>query len=132
MKTWIAATLAAVITAFAITAQASQRYIIQASTWGAAQNAAVAAAGGTVKLGHSGSGVAIAESNDPNFLSKIASSSAIQFADQDIHLLWTPPPTKVDDIHLLDIHLLDIHLLDIHLLDIHLLDIHLLDIHLLD
>src|SRR5205823_4950273 len=51
---------------------------------------------------------------------------------QDIHLLWTPPPAKVDDIHLLDIHLLDIHLLDIHLLDIHLLDIHLLDIHLLD
>ena len=132
MRTWIAASLAAVAVALAATAQAGQRYIVQASSWGSAQQAAVAAAGGTVVRAHP-SGVGVVESSDPNFLSKIAASNAIAFADQDIHLLYQQPELFTPrDIHLLDIHLLDIHLLDIHLLDIHLLDIHLLDIHLLD
>jgi subtilisin family serine protease len=132
MKKWIAASLAAVAIAFASVAHGGQRYIVQAAAWGAAQDAAVGAAGGWVVRSHA-SGVGIVESSDPGFLAKISSSSAIQFADQDIHLLYDEPALiSPRDIHLLDIHLLDIHLLDIHLLDIHLLDIHLLDIHLLD
>jgi subtilisin family serine protease len=133
MRTSIAALLAAVILAVATGALAGQRYIVQSSTWGAAQESAVAAAGGTVLQRHAGSGVGVVESNDPNFLTRIQRNSAITFADQDIHLLYRQPALfQPRDIHLLDIHLLDIHLLDIHLLDIHLLDIHLLDIHLLD
>src|SRR6266545_6210502 len=133
MRTWIAASLAAVSFAFAVNAQAGQRYIVQASTWGAAQDAAVAAAGGTLLHRHAGAGVGVVESSDPNFLSRVQLNSAITFADEDIHLLYQQPALfEPRDIHLLDIHLLDIHLLDIHLLDIHLLDIHLLDIHLLD
>ncbi len=132
MRMWIAASLAAVTIAFALSAQAGQRYILQASTWGAAQDAAVSAAGGAVVRAHASSGIGVVESSDANFLAKISSSPAITFADQDIHLLYQQPVLFTNDIHLLDIHLLDIHLLDIHLLDIHLLDIHLLDIHLLD
>ena len=132
MKTWIAASLAAVAVAFAFNAQAA-RYIVQASTWGAAQDAAVRAAGGAVVRSHAASGVSIVESSDASFLSKVSRDANISFADQDIHLLYQQPALFTPrDIHLLDIHLLDIHLLDIHLLDIHLLDIHLLDIHLLD
>jgi len=133
MKTSIAALLAAVTLTIAASAQGAQRYIVQSSMWGAAQESAVVAAGGAVLQRHVASGVGVVESSDPNFLARIQRNSAITFADEDIHLLYQQPALfQPRDIHLLDIHLLDIHLLDIHLLDIHLLDIHLLDIHLLD
>jgi subtilisin family serine protease len=132
MRSWIVASLAAVFIALAANAQAGQRYIVQASTWSAAQDAAVREAGGNVLRSHAPSGVGVVESSDPEFYSKISRDGNVAFVEKDIHLLYQQPALFERDIHLLDIHLLDIHLLDIHLLDIHLLDIHLLDIHLLD
>ena len=116
-----------VIVVAAVGPAVAERFVLQAPAWGAAQAAAVAAAGGKVVISHGETGVAVVDAPDAAFLDRIRRSPAIQFADRDIHLLSEPTPV-VDpaDIHLLDIHLLDIHLLDIHLLDIHLLDIYLL------
>ena len=49
-------------------AQSFQSYVLTANTWGPAQDAAVAAAGGSVTFSHRKCGIGIASSASPDFL----------------------------------------------------------------
>jgi lantibiotic leader peptide-processing serine protease len=72
-------------------AHAQSQYVVSANAWGAAQNKAVADAGGTVKFSHPGAGVAVVESSSPGFLSKLRKSSAIASAELDMVVQWQQP-----------------------------------------
>lgn len=75
------------LTAFAQTSD----YIVSASGWGAAQIDAVAAAGGTVVIGHDGAGVAVVRSSSPGFAARLKASSAIQDVQADRIVQWQRP-----------------------------------------
>lgn len=64
-------------------------YILQAPSWGAAQNAAVAAAGGSVRFSHA-TGLAVADSDDANFLARALKGSAITSGALDAVLVQAP------------------------------------------
>ena len=68
-------------------------YVLNANQWGSSQNAAVARAGGTVTFSHSGAGVAVVESGNPNFLSVAMAGGAIQGGALDRVVQWTDPIT---------------------------------------
>jgi subtilisin family serine protease len=87
--------VAGIFAASAVTAQAAT-YVLHAPAWGAKQNAAVAKAGGTVTFSHDGAGVAIVESDNPNFLGLALSGGAISGGAYDMVVEWTDPmPTEV-------------------------------------
>lgn len=69
-------------------AVAQQTYVAQTAQWGAAQEAAVKAAGGVVRLAHAGAGVAVLESANPAFLSQLGAAAGTVVADQVT--VWTP------------------------------------------
>jgi subtilisin family serine protease len=66
-------------------------YIVTASQWGAAQTAAVTAAGGSVVFGHDGAGVAVVRSSAPGFAARLKASSAIQDVQADRLVQWQRP-----------------------------------------
>ena len=78
------------------TAQAGERYVLTASTWGKLQAANVAAAGGKVRFAHSGAGVAVVESSNPQFLSQVLASGAIKSGALDVEVDWTGPMRTFD------------------------------------
>lgn len=75
---------------FTAAAQGSD-YVVTAARWGAAQAAAVAAAGGSVVFGHDGAGVAVARSSAPDFLAKLRASAAVQSVEPDQVVAWQQP-----------------------------------------
>lgn len=77
------------------TAFAQDQYVLTASRWGAAQNAAVTSAGGTVTFSHDGAGVAVVQSSAPDFLARVRASKAIATADPDAVINWQPDVTPV-------------------------------------
>ena len=77
------------------TAFAQQQYVLTASSWGPAQNAAVASAGGTVTFAHAGAGVAVVQSSAPNFLGRVRASRAVTTADADVVIRWQPDVTNI-------------------------------------
>lgn len=79
-------------------AEAQDQYILTASTWGPAQEQAVASAGGTVVFSHQESGVAVAESAAPEFLAKIRASQAVSSANLDRLVQWTREPAALASI----------------------------------
>jgi lantibiotic leader peptide-processing serine protease len=71
-------------------------YVVTASRWGAAQAAAVEAAGGTVLFGHDGAGVAVVRSAAADFVERLRASSAIQQVERDQVVAWQMPSGNVD------------------------------------
>lgn len=63
-------------------AAAQQTYVAQSAQWGAAQEAAVKAAGGVVRMAHAGAGVAVIESSNPDFLAQLGGAAGTVVADQ--------------------------------------------------
>ncbi len=77
----------------ALSAQAAD-FVLQAPSWGAAQEAAVAAAGGTVRFSHA-SGLALVSSDKANFLSEALRGGAIASGAADAVI--NQSPVKVVD-----------------------------------
>ena len=75
---------------FAMSAEAGQ-YVLQASKWGASQEAAVAKAGGTVKFSNDKAGLAVVESDNPNFLASAVAGGAVTSGAADMMVQWTQP-----------------------------------------
>lgn len=71
-------------------------YIVSAAHWGAAQNAAVAAAGGQVSFQHDGAGLAVVTSDRPDFRAALAASGAVQSVDEDMVVQWQQPINTVE------------------------------------
>jgi subtilisin family serine protease len=76
-------------------AQAGQ-YVLQASKWGASQANAVARAGGTVTYSNGDAGIAVVQSDNPNFLATALSGGAIQSGAADIFAQFTEPARVAD------------------------------------
>ena len=66
-------------------------YVLTANKWGQAQNAAVAAAGGTVVWSHGGVGIAAVTSDNPDFLVQVSGDNAFKSAAEDMMLQWQDP-----------------------------------------
>jgi lantibiotic leader peptide-processing serine protease len=77
-------------------AQAIKTYVLMASHWGTAQDAAVAAAGGTVTFSHSQTGIGMATSEAPGFLKRVLASRAISRGAEDMMIQWQPPVREGD------------------------------------
>lgn len=88
----------ALVTSFVFAAMpaSAASYVLTAGKWGAAQNAAVAAAGGTVTFVHAGTGIAVVESESTAFLSNASASRAFTSASQDFEVEWHPQVQTVD------------------------------------
>ncbi len=78
-----------------VRAQASQTYLLTAGQWGAAQEAAVAAAGGTVVRGHGATGIGVVTSDAPDFLSRALASHAFTDGAADPAIQWVSPNENV-------------------------------------
>lgn len=81
-------TLGLLAAAAACSAQAGN-YVLQARAWGAAQQAAVEAAGGTVSFSHA-SGLAVVSSGTPDFLAKVLRGGAITSGAPDMAVQQAP------------------------------------------
>lgn len=88
--------LATALAAFAVTAAHAGTFVLSAPTWGPAQDAAVASAGGSVRFSHAGSGVGVAESSDTKFLAKVLRGGAISSGAEDVTVLWQKPQVAPD------------------------------------
>lgn len=66
-------------------------FVLTASSWGKKQEAAVAAAGGTVVWSHKSIGIASVTSDDPDFLAKVSGNKAFQSAGEDMMIQWQDP-----------------------------------------
>lgn len=69
---------------------AADSYVLTAGTWGQEQDAAVAAAGGSVVWSHGRTGIAVVTSDAPGFLDTVQGSSAFQTATLDFEVQWQP------------------------------------------
>lgn len=83
--------LALALSVAALPAVADQPYMLQAHKWGAAQTAAVEAAGGTVIYGHGASGLGAVTSSNPDFLEQVMASGAFQQGAADQVVQWNDP-----------------------------------------
>jgi len=71
-------------------------YILTADGWGSTQRAAVAAAGGTLVLGHGGVGIGIATSSAADFLSRALATGAFTGGARDSVVQWQRPLSEVE------------------------------------
>jgi subtilisin family serine protease len=83
-------TLAVVGALFAMSAEAGT-YVLQANKWGAVQEAAVAAAGGTVVYASAGAGLAVVDSDNAAFASAMKASGTVTDVDTDVVLDFDVP-----------------------------------------
>ncbi len=81
---------ALVLTVFAAAPADAASYVLHSSHWGAAQTAAVEAAGGSVVWSHHATGLGVATSDDPAFLDRVQGSHAFTSAAQDVMVQWVP------------------------------------------
>jgi subtilisin family serine protease len=86
----------AVCFATVATQASAASYVLTAGKWGAAQNAAVAAAGGTVTFVHADTGIAVVESESTAFLFKASAARAFTSASQDFDVEWQPQVQTFD------------------------------------
>ena len=68
-------------------------YVLMSGKWTSAQTAAVQAAGGTVLFSHGKSGLGVASSDAPDFLTRIQASNAFNHAAADEMVQWQTPIT---------------------------------------
>ena len=73
----------------------SASYVLNASTWGAAQDKAVTGAGGTVTFKHAGAGVAVVTSDNPSFLTAVTATGAVTSGALDQVVEWTDPVATI-------------------------------------
>lgn len=66
-------------------------YVLISGKWTSTQTAAVEAAGGTVVFSHGASGIGVASSSAPDFLSRVTAGGAFQDAAMDEMVQWQPP-----------------------------------------
>ncbi|MCH7667493.1 MAG: S8 family serine peptidase, partial [Acidobacteria bacterium] len=71
-------------------------FVLKAHRWGKAQDAAVAAAGGTVVWSHRKVGIASVTSDDPGFLARVSGDRAFTSAAEDMIVQWQDPENFVD------------------------------------
>lgn len=64
---------------------------VAAGEWGAAQDAAILAAGGTVDFRHAASGLGIASSSDPGFVRRALKGGALVKGAEDVLVQWQDP-----------------------------------------
>lgn len=83
-------------TLLATAANAGERYVLTASNWGKLQAAHVAAAGGKVRFANADAGVAVVESENPQFLSQVLAGGAISAGAVDAEFAWTVPTRTFD------------------------------------
>jgi subtilisin family serine protease len=76
-------------------AQAGQ-YVLQAPKWGANQANAVARAGGTVTYANGDAGIAVVQSNNPNFLATALAAGTITSGAADIVAQFAEPTPALD------------------------------------
>ena len=91
--TWrVAGVLALTAVVLVLPAVASAAdFVLTASHWGKKQDAAVAAAGGTVVWSHGKAGIASVSSDDPDFLARVSSNKAFKTAAEDMMVQWQDP-----------------------------------------
>ena len=88
----VAQLLAIAATSLAVPAAASAAdFVLTAPKWGRAQDAAVAAAGGTVLWSHRGTGIASVTSDNPDFLALVGGDKAFTGAAEDMIVQWQDP-----------------------------------------
>lgn len=73
-------------------------FVLTAPNWGKKQDAAVAAAGGTVVWSHRGSGIAAVTSDNPDFLALVSTEKAFTSAAEDMMVQWQDPTPIEHDI----------------------------------
>lgn len=66
-------------------------YVLVSNKWTSAQTAAVEAAGGTVLFSHGGSGIGVATSSAPDFLSRAMAGNAFHDGAEDVAVQWQHP-----------------------------------------
>ena len=88
--------VAAALCALAMGGAQAGQYVLQAPKWGASQANAVARAGGTVSYSNADSGIAVVQSDNPNFLASALGGGAITSGAADIVVQWTEPQPAVD------------------------------------
>lgn len=69
----------------------AKTYVLQASSWGSKQAAAVAKAGGTIKISNAAAGIAVVESGNPNFLGAALADGSVTSGALDIPVTFTEP-----------------------------------------
>ncbi len=74
-----------------LTAGTGKSYVLTAGQWGARQDAAVFRAGGTVVFSHGKCGVAVVESDSPDFVALALAQKAFTSVAEDQVIQWQPP-----------------------------------------
>ena len=86
-----------VAVALASLASASaDNYVLVSNKWTSTQTAAVQAAGGTVVFSHGKSGLGLATSSAPDFLSRVLTGNAFQYGAVDTVVEWQHPVANYD------------------------------------
>jgi subtilisin family serine protease len=83
-----------VVTAMFLTLPAAAMaadFVLTAGNWGKAQDAVVAAAGGTVVWSHKRAGIASVTSDDPDFLARVSVDDTFSSAAEDMMVQWQDP-----------------------------------------
>lgn len=70
----------------------ADQYLLDAGKWRSQHTAAVQAAGGTLVYAHGPTGLAMALSDNPNFLQRVKQAASFQFAAADVFVDWDQPP----------------------------------------
>lgn len=87
----LAGILAVAVALLVLPAAASAAdYVLTAGHWGQAQSSAVEAAGGTVVWSHGGTGIGVATSENPDFLSLVSANGTFTTAAEDVVVQWQP------------------------------------------
>jgi subtilisin family serine protease len=97
----VAAIVASVATFLILPAAATAAdFVLTSPHWGKKQNAAVAAAGGTVTWSHAKAGIASVSSDDADFLAAVSGDNTFKSAAEDMMVQWQDPaPIEVGHIN---------------------------------
>lgn len=87
----ISVLVVAVALASLASASADTNYVLVSNKWTSTQTAAVQAAGGTVLFSHGNSGIGVATSSAPDFLSRALAGNAFHYGAEDVAMQWQAP-----------------------------------------
>lgn len=91
-RSWNVGAVTAIAAFLALPATAlAADYVLTAPHWGKKQDAAVAAAGGTVNWSHSKAGIASVSSENASFLAAVEANNAFSSAAEDVMVQWQDP-----------------------------------------
>lgn len=99
-RSWSAGVLTAIATFLVLPAVASAAdFVLTAPHWGKKQDAAVAAAGGTVNWSHGKAGIASVSSDNADFLAAVIGDNTFKSAAEDMMVQWQEP-NPIDQGHI--------------------------------